>query len=241
MNKTVLITGSSRGIGKAIALKFAKKEYNVVITYNRSKDIAEKLCAKISQKTACMAVKCDLSNSKDIFNMFNQIKFKFGGIDILVNNAGVASLKQIQDYNYDEISKIISTDLTGSIYLTAQVAPYMISKKDGRIINISSMWGIDGASCEVVYSSAKAGLIGFTKALAKELGNSNITVNCIAPGLIDTDMNKNLDKETIKALIADNPMNRIGKTEDIAELTYFLASDKASFITGQVIKVAGDV
>lgn len=240
IKKTVLITGSSSGIGKAIALKFAKKDYNVVITYNKSKESAEKLLEKIRLKTDCILVKCDLENHTEISNMYNKIKFKFGGVDILINNAGVASFKQIQDYNFDEIEKIINTNLTSYIYLSSLIVPYMISKKEGRIINMSSIWGVEGASCEVVYSCAKAGIIGLTKSLARELGSSNITVNCIAPGLIATDMNNNLDKAEIKDFISDNAINRVGKVNDVAELTYFLSTDKAEYITGQVIKVAGN-
>lgn len=240
MNKTVLVTGSSRGIGRETALLFAQNGYNVVINYNNSKADADTLLDKIkSLGGSAIAIKCDVANESEVAEMFSQIKAVFSGVDVLVNNAGIAGQKLFTDITSDEWDRMFAVNVKGIFNCTKASLPYMINKKDGRIINISSMWGVTGASCEVHYSASKAAVIGLTKALALEVGPSNITVNCIAPGLIDTEMNGKLDDATIKELVEATPLQRIGTPKDIAEAVLFLASSSASFITGQVLNASG--
>lgn len=230
--KTVLITGASRGIGRGIAKKFAKTgDYNVIINYNQS----EKLALLLAESIGGFAVKADVGNFQEVRDMIGIIDKKFGKIDVLVNNAGVSKFNLFSDITEDEWQNMMNINLSGAYRVTQGVVGGMIRDQSGVIINISSMWGEVGSSCEVAYSTAKAGLIGMTKALAKELGTSNIRVNCISPGLIDTDMNGDITEETMDELIDETPLMRIGKPSDIAALAYFLASDEASFITGQVV------
>lgn len=240
MNKTVLVTGASRGIGRETALRFAQNGYNVIINYNQSEDSANSLLNEIkSQGGSAIAVKCDVANENEVAEMFSQIKATFCGVDVLVNNAGIAGQKLFTDITSDEWDRMFAVNVKGIFNCTKAVLPYMINKKDGRIINISSMWGVTGASCEVHYSASKAAVIGLTKALALEVGPSNITVNCIAPGLIDTEMNGKLNDATIKELVEATPLQRIGTPKDVAEAVLFLASSSASFITGQVLNASG--
>lgn len=233
--KTVFITGGSRGIGAEAVRQFAKKGYNVAFTYCNSKEQADNLSAK----TGAFALYCDVSKSEDVRKAVSEATKKFGIIDILVNNAGIDEFSLFTDITDEMWHRMIDTNLSSAFYASRAVLPHMINKKDGVIINISSMWGEVGASCEVHYSVSKAGLIGLTKALAKEVGLSGVRVNCITPGVIDTDMNKNLSKEDIEQLKTDTPLGIIGKTEDVANTILFLCSDDAKFITGQILGVNG--
>ncbi|MDD3947426.1 MAG: 3-oxoacyl-ACP reductase FabG [Clostridia bacterium] len=239
MKKTVVITGGAGGIGSAIARKFAKCGYNVVICYCKSVAKAEVICKELTAFCDILSIYADLKNPLDIKEAAKQIIARFGGADILVNNAGESQIKLFTDFQDSELSDLLDVNLKGAMLLTKTLIPYMVSKKWGRIINIGSMWGSIGASCEVPYSAAKAGLIGFTKALAKELGPSGITVNCVSPGLIDTPMNQPVDKLSIESIIESTPLCRMGTPQDIAEAVYFLASDNAGFITGQTLAVDG--
>jgi len=238
--KTVLITGASRGIGKAIAIKFAKENYKVLICY-KSNDKAAKETEKeiLSFGGNCTLYKCDVSNKKDVENMFSKIESEGYTVDVLINNAGIALLKLFTDTSKDEWDNIFSVNVTGAYLCCKNVLPSMIRRKEGRIINISSMWGQVGASCEVAYSASKAAIDGLTKALAKELAPSNIQVNCISPGMINTEMNSHLSEEDIEAIREEIPLMKIGECEDIANAAFFLASDNANYITGQIIAVNG--
>lgn len=235
MPKTVLITGASRGIGRECAKAFAAAGYNVAAVYNKSEDAALSLKAE----TGCEIFRCDVSDCKAAHDTLNAVRSLFGGADVLINNAGIAEQALFSDITEQMWDNMFNVNVKSVYNFTHAALPYMIHNKYGRIINISSMWGQVGASCEVHYSAAKAAVIGFTKALAKETGLSGITVNCIAPGVIDTDMNAHLDSETMEYLKEETPMNRIGTPEDIARTALFLADEKADFITGQVIGVSG--
>lgn len=233
--KTVLINGGSRGIGRAIVEKFSKEGYNVAFTYLNSEDEAEEL----SLATGALAIRADTRSESDVKRAVKIAADAFSGIDILVNNAGVSSFSLFTDITLEEWNGIFSVNVTGAFLYSKEVIPYMLRNKYGRIINISSMWGITGSSCEVHYSASKAALIGLTKALAKELGPSGITVNAIAPGLIDTDMNKAVDGETKRQIAEETPLLRMGRSKEVADAALFLASDGASFITGDVLNVSG--
>ncbi len=240
MNKTVLITGASRGIGRASAIAFAQNGYNVAVNYNKSTEATEKLCTELNRygvKAKCF--QADVADKSSVNEMVRKIEADFGKISVLVNNAGIAEQALFSDITEEMWDRMFAVNVKGAYNCTQAVLPHMIHNKYGRIINISSMWGISGASCEVHYSASKAALIGFTKALAKETGLSGITVNCIAPGVIATEMNGHLSEEIMNELKAETPLNRIGTPEDVAEAIVFLASDKASFITGQVLSVDG--
>lgn len=228
--KTVLVTGGSRGIGAAIAALFAKKGYRIIINYNKS----EKEAFALAQKVGGIAIQADVSDYAQVQKMFEAA----GNVDILINNAGIAQQKLFTDISYEEWHKMIDVNLSGAFYCCKAALPYMINKKAGCIINISSMWGICGASCEVHYSAAKAGIIGLTKALAKEVGPSGITVNCIAPGMIDTEMNSILDDEAKALVMEETPLGIVGTVEDIAQCALYLA-ENGRFITGQVISPNG--
>lgn len=235
MKKAAIITGGSRGIGKAMAIRFAEDGYIPVINYLKSRSEAEAL-AKLTGGTAICT---DVSDLTSVKKMTDLVYNKFGGIDVLVNNAGISISGLFTDITPQQEQRIIDINITGVFNVSRCVLPYMIRAKSGKIINISSMWGQSGASCEVHYSATKAAVIGFTKALAKEVGPSGINVNCIAPGVIDTDMNAHYSSEDISVLKEDTPLERIGTAEDIAQAASFLASDSASFITGQILGVNG--
>lgn len=240
MSKTVLITGASKGIGAATAIRFAEKGYNVVMNYNKSVQSALILQKSLSESGfSVIAYQANVRNRIDVDLMVKETVARFGGIDILINNAGVSNQSLFTDLSEIEWSEIMDVNLNGVFNCTQAVLPHMIAKKSGCIINISSMWGQVGASCEVAYSAAKAGVIGMTKALAKEVGPSGIRVNCIAPGLIETGMNQELTLEDVAALVEDTPVGRIGSADDVASAALFLASDDSSFITGQVLGVNG--
>lgn len=235
MKKTVFITGGSRGIGACAVKAFAKEGYNVAFTYLNSKEKAEILA------TGCdiLAIQADSSISDEVNKAIDLAISKFGKIDVLINNVGIDEFSLFSDITDEMWHKMIDTNLSSAFYASRKVLKDMISRKEGVIINISSMWGEVGASCEVHYSVSKAGLIGLTKALAKEVGPSGIRVNCVSPGVIDTDMNKHLSKEDLEQLKSDTPLEKIGSCEDVCNTLIFLSSDKASFITGQVISVNG--
>lgn len=240
MSKTVLITGASRGIGKESAILFAKSGYNVIINYLNSEKTAIELCDSLSiYKNKYIAIKADVSNTDQVNKMVDRATETFGTIDVLVNNAGIAQQKLFTEISSEDWDTMFNINVKGVYNCCKKVVPLMIQEKSGKIINISSIWGITGASCEVHYSAAKAAIIGFTKALAKELGPSNINVNCVAPGVIETDMNRTLDEETINLLKEETPLGNIGKCNDIAQTILFLASENSSFITGQVISPNG--
>lgn len=240
MAKTVIITGASKGIGAATAILFAEKGYNVVINYNNSYTNAELLSSSLSSRgLSVMMFKADVTNNLETDLMVKETLYKFGSVDVLVNNAGVSVTGLITDIiDYDR-DRLFNTNLLGCYNACKSAIPAMVNQKSGKIINVSSMWGISGASCEAAYSASKAGVIGLTKALAQELAPSGITVNSVAPGLIDTSMNANLSEEELKNFIDTIPLGRIGKPEEVAEAIYFLASDKADYITGQVLNVNG--
>ena len=240
MSKTVLITGASKGIGANIAIRFAEKGYNVVMNYNNSVQSAIILQRSLKESGySVIAYKANVRNRLEVDLMVKEALYRFGSIDILINNAGISNQSLITDLSEQDWNDIIGVNLTGVFNCTQAVLPHMINQKSGKIINISSMWGEVGASCEVAYSAAKAGVIGFTKALAKEVGPSGITVNCITPGLIETSMNQELTVEDITSIVEDTPMGRIGSTDDVASAALFLTSDESQFITGQILGVNG--
>ncbi|WP_276703566.1 elongation factor P 5-aminopentanone reductase [Romboutsia ilealis] len=238
--KTVVITGSSRGIGRACAILFAKNNYNVIINYNKSKKLAEDLFNDLKEAGYSVDIfKADISNRFEANSLINYCIGKFGKIDVLINNAGISQNKLFTDITDDDWNEMMGTNLNGIFYTTQKALQYMLPECSGKIINISSIWGMVGGSFEVHYSTSKAAIIGMTKALAKELGPSNIQVNCIAPGVIQTDMLNGIDDEIIEGLREETPLMRIGTVDDIANCALFLASDKSDFITGQVISPNG--
>lgn len=238
--RTVLITGASRGIGAACAKEFAANGYRVAIHYHNSEEKVRLLCGEL-MTAGCevMTVKADVGNSAEVNRMVKEVEDRFGKIDVLVNNAGIAMQKLFTDTTDEDWEKMIATDLSAVFYGCRAVAPMMIRDHSGCIINIASMWGEVGASCEVAYSAAKAGVIGLTKALAKELGPSGIRVNAVSPGVVMTDMMAGFSEEDVAALKEDTPLCTLGTPEDIAHAVVFLASDKARFITGQVLGTNG--
>lgn len=240
MNKTVLITGASKGIGAATAILFAQKGYNVVINYNNSYESASLLARSLaSNGYSVITHKANVANKLEVDLMVKEALYKFGSLDILVNNAGIAHDGLITETDEIDFDNIMDVNLKGVFNCCKAVAHSMISRQSGKIINISSMWGQVGASCEVAYSAAKAGVIGLTKALAKELAPSGITVNCIAPGLIETSMNSNYTVEELSDFVSTIPLGRMGSADEIAAAVEFLASDKADYITGQVFGING--
>jgi len=238
--KTVLITGSSRGIGKAVAQKFAEENFNVVINCRNSFDILTEFEKELKKYNSnILSFMCDVSKYEDVKKMIEEVNSYFGGVDILVNNAGISYIGLFNEMKYYMWNEIIDVNLKGVYNCTHLVLPYMINKKKGAVINISSVWGNVGASCEVIYSSVKGAVNSFTKALAKELGPCNIKINAVACGVIETEMNGFLSKEEKKALIDEIPFMRFGSTKEVAELVYFLASDNSSYLSGQVIALDG--
>ena len=233
--KTVLITGGSRGIGKAMVELFCEKGYLVAFTYKNSAKAAEEL----SGKTGAYPIFSDAESEADIISAVKTATDHLGHIDCLINNAGIASFSLFTEISLSDWQRIFSVNLDSAFLYSRETAKSMIASHSGKIINVGSMWGISGSACEVAYSSSKAALHGMTKALAKELGPSGINVNAIAPGLIDTEMNSSLTDDVIASIIDETPLMRIGTPRDVASLAYFLASDEASFITGEIISVNG--
>lgn len=240
MKKTVVITGSSRGIGAATALGFAQLGYNVVINYNKSKEKALSLLEEVRCKgSSAIAIKADVSKFSEADYLIAKSLEEFGNIDILVNNAGIAEQKLFTELGEEDWRRMFDINIHGMFNCTLPVANHMIENHRGKIINISSVWGVTGASCEVHYSASKAAVIGFTKALAKELGPSGIQVNCVAPGVINTEMNANLNENEIKELMDKTPCERLGTVFDVAKTILFLSDSGSDFITGQVISING--
>ena len=241
MRKTVLITGSAGGIGMALCREFAKNDYNVAMHCFSSEEKAKALAYELSSTYGIntKVFKADLSNTEQTKALAKQVLSTFGSVDVLINNAGVAYQELFQCADDERVRALFDINLMSAMTLTKEILPEMIRNHWGRVINISSMWGIAGASCEVHYSASKSALIGFTKALAKEVGPSGITVNCIAPGFIDTKMNGNLDEQSVREIIDSTPIPRAGTPEDIAPLAAFLSGESAEFITAQVISVDG--
>lgn len=238
--KVAIVTGASRGIGRAIAIEFAKQGASVIINYSTDDEGAKETLEEIKKVNGYgVIIKGDVSSFTKCKAIIEEALNVMGKIDILVNNAGISNIGLFMDVTEDEIQKIVSTNLLGAMYLTKHVLNNMISRKDGNIINISSMWGEVGASCEVLYSTTKGGLNLFTKSLAKELAPSNIRVNCIAPGVIDTKMNLFLGDEEKKSLEEEIPLGRFGTPDEIGKLAVFLCSDDSSYITGQIIRADG--
>lgn len=237
-NKIILVTGGSRGIGASMVKLLALDGYKVILNYNKSGDCAKKIKEELEEENVNIdIIKADVTNKSEISYMVNKVIDTYGRIDVLINNAGISQEKVFLDVSDEDWQNIIEANLNSTYYCTKRVLPYMLKNKEGCIINISSIWGVTGGSCEVGYSTTKAAINGFTKALAKEMGPSNIRINCIAPGIIDTDMNKNLTKEDIEKIKEEIPLNRIGKTEDIAKCAKWLIED--DYTTGQIINVNG--
>lgn len=235
MNKRILISGGSRGIGAATVKYFAEHGDKVAFIYRS----ADEKAREIAEYTNAFPIKADVSDSQSVISAFTKAIEYLGGIDALVNCAGVAGFSLFTDISDEEWHRMLDTNLTSAFTLSREAAKAMISQKRGTIINVGSVWGRMGSSCEVHYSASKAGLRGLTQALAKELGPSGITVNCVEPGVIDTDMNSMLDENAMKELAEATPLCRIGKAEEVAAVIGFLASDDASFITGACIPVDG--
>ena len=238
--KTVLVTGGSKGIGASICRKLACDGYNVAICYNTSEQKAQELKAELLGIGADVEIfKVDISKSDEVFTLFEEIDNRFGSLYALVNNSGIAEQVLFTDITDDMWKKMIDVNLSGAFYCSREAVKRMLKDKNGKIVNITSMWGEVGASMEVHYSASKAGLIGMTKALAKEVGLSGITVNAVSPGVIKTDMISEFSPIDIEALKDETPLNRIGEPSDVANVVSFLLSTQADFITGQVLGVNG--
>ena len=237
--KTVLVTGASRGIGKAIAVKFAKKGYNVAISCVRREDQLHQTVREIeSFQAPCLAYMGDMGDFACCEELYGKIKKHFGGVDVLVNNAGISYIGLLQDMTSSDWEKMLHTNLTSVFNCCKLAIPHMLQQKQGKIINISSVWGVAGASCEAAYSATKGGINAMTRALAKELAPSSIQVNAIACGAIDTEMNQFLDEEERNALLEEIPAGRMGRAEEVGKLAYQLGSEN-SYLTGQIIQLDG--
>ena len=238
--KVALVTGATRGIGKAIALELADNGYDIVLNYRNANDELKQTQKEIEEKNVnCFLVYGDISKFEDCENIAKQANDEFGRIDVLVNNAGITRDGLIMRMKKEDFESVIDTNLTGTFNMTRNVVPFMIKQKNGRIINLSSVVGITGNAGQTNYSASKAGVIGFTKSLAKEVASRNILVNAIAPGFIETDMTKVLSDNVKEAILNQIPLKRMGEAKEVAKLVKFLVSDDSKYITGQVINVDG--
>ena len=238
--RTALVTGSSRGIGKAIAKELSKLGFRVVINYNSSEDAAKTTADGINSSGGeAITIKADVSDEAQVNRMFSEIAAKFGGVDVLVNNAGIVSDKTVKNMASDQWESVIKTNLTGTFYCTKMAMEHMRNNKWGRIINISSVIGQMGNIGQANYAAAKAGIIGFTKSVAKECAKHGITANAIAPGFVETDMVKSLPEEVKQKILEQIPAGRFARPEEIARLVVYLVSEDAAYITGQVIPING--
>ena len=240
MSKVAFITGATRGIGRAIALELAKEGYNIALNYRTENEALENLKKEISEiGVECYPVQGDVSKAEDSERMTKEIIEHFEQIDVLVNNAGITKDKLIQRMKEEEFTDVINVNLVGTFNITKNVIKYMTKKRYGKIINLSSVVGISGNAGQSNYAASKAGIIGFTKSIAKELASRNITANAVAPGFIQTDMTNVLKDEIKEAIEGTIPLKRLGTAEDVAKVVKFLASEESSYITGQVINVDG--
>lgn len=239
-NRYVIITGASRGIGNAIAEKFASQGYNLILTCNYNIEMLNKLCGQLEKKYSvlCYGFKCDGGSSESVASMFDNIKKLIPDIDIVINNAGISYMGLLQDMSNEQWENVITSNLTSVFYMCRSIIPYFVHNKYGRIINISSVWGEQGASCEAAYSASKAGINGLTKALAKELAPSGIQVNAVAFGAIDTEMNSFLSDDEKKVLEEEIPFGRMATPEEAASFVYQLAHSEP-YLTGQIISFNG--
>ena len=238
--KVVVVTGASRGIGKEVALKYAENGYNVAINYVSDKTNVEELEKEFKEKGAeALIVKADVSKSEQVQEFIKAVIEKYGKIDVLVNNAGITRDMLLMRMKEEDFDKVIEINLKGTFLVTKEVVPYMMKKRDGKIISLSSVVGVTGNAGQCNYSASKAGIIGFTKSIAKELASRNIRANAVAPGFIDTDMTNVLSDEVKENINKQIPMRRMGTAREIANVVYFLGSEESSYITGQVINIDG--
>lgn len=238
MKKTIIVTGASRGIGAAIVKMLAKEDYNIVLNYNKSEEIAKKMQEEFTKQGKNVEIfKADVSKREEVKKLIEFTINKFKKIDVLINNAGISQTRLFTDITDEDWNNMLNVNLNSVFYMTQEVVPYMIHEKEGCIINISSIWGITGAACETHYSVAKAGVDAMTKSLAKELGPSNIRVNSIAPGIIDTDMNKYLSDEDLANIEDEIPLGKVGNPETVAKCVKWLIED--DYTTGQIIGING--
>lgn len=240
MDKCALITGATRGIGKQIAITLAKQGYNIALNYRKENEELENTKKEIEKiGVQILAVKGDVANFENCENFVKQVIERFGQIDVLVNNAGITKDMLLMRMKKEDFEQVIDTNLVGTFNVTKNVVPYMMKARSGRIINISSVVGISGNAGQTNYSASKAGIIGFTKSLAKEIASRNILVNAVAPGFIETNMTDVLKDDVKQEIVKNIPLKRMGTTQDVANVVKFLASDDSSYITGQVINVDG--
>lgn len=238
MKKTIIVTGASRGIGAAIVKMLAKEDYNIVLNYNKSEEIAKKMQEEFTKQGKNVEIfKADVSKREEVKKLIEFTINKFKKINVLINNAGISQTRLFTDITDEDWNNMLNVNLNSVFYMTQEIVPYMIHEKEGCIINISSIWGITGAACETHYSVAKAGVDAMTKSLAKELGPSNIRVNSIAPGIIDTDMNKYLSDEDLANIEDEIPLGKVGNPETVAKCVKWLIED--DYTTGQIIGING--
>lgn len=237
--KVAIVTGASRGIGRGIAIELAKEGANIVVNYSKDEEGASKVLEELKEiGVVAIGIKADVSSFKETKNLVEETVKKFGKLDILINNAGISTIGLFMDATEEDIDRMININLKGALFLSKAVLPYLLNR-GGTIVNISSIWGEVGASCEVLYSTTKGGIKLFTKSLAKEMAGANIRINAIAPGVIETSMNKFLDENDRKDLEEEIPMGRFGLPEEIGKAAVFLCSDDSSYLTGETIKIDG--
>ena len=237
--RTVMISGAAGGIGRCAVRMFANEGFNVFMLYNKRENEANALCKQLSQQgKSVYSCKCDITDESDVRRAVSLCEYKFGAIDVLINNAGISEFAVLENITEEMWDRMMNVNVKGMFLLTRCALP-LLRQANGKIINVSSMWGLSGASCEVHYSASKAAVIGFTKALAKEEAPSGMTVNCIAPGFIETEMNALLSEEAVSEIIEKTPLGRAGTPADVAGVMLFLSSPSADFITGQTISVDG--